>query len=155
MLAPPIVSHSRQAASGGRDASVQTAPVTTLARLPRYGYAGFWMTTSPPAVTKMSGLLVAVLLAACEAPAPTATPTDSAVTLDGIPVQCAPMMERDVCLARAEVGTRGLTPGHPPLRSIQVTCNAALCDEDEGAGQIRIFFVDGTHEFSDFAFGHT
>jgi hypothetical protein len=97
--------------------------------------------------------LAAVVLVACEDPGP--TDTQAQLTLNGIPVLCAPVFEEDVCLARAESGVISLNPGHPAIRSIEVTCNAERCDEDEGAGQVRIFFTDGTHVFIEIGFGRT
>ena len=112
---------------------------------------------SIPSAVRFAAFLAAsaVLVAACEEPAPTVNPTQAALTLDGVPVLCAPVIKQNVCLARAEVGMESLSPGHPPVRSIQVTCDADRCEEDEGAGQVRVFFTDGTHEFVDIAFGRT
>ena len=111
---------------------------------------------SIPSAVRFAAFLAAsaVLVVACEEPAPSVSPTQSALTLDGVPVLCPPVIKQNVCLARAEVGMESLSPGHPPVRSIQVTCDADRCDEDEGAGQVRVF-THGTREFVDIAFGRT
>ena len=97
---------------------------------------------------------IAVLVAAC-VPADIPTPTETGPTVRGFPLACAPAVEADECLERADVGLRSLVEGHPPVSRITVTCAAERCDEDEGVGQVLIHFTDGTREVVDIGFGVT
>lgn len=75
--------------------------------------------------------------------------------LDGAPVACAQEMGTKICLARARTGILSLPPEHPPVSTIEVTCDAEQCDEDKGAGQVIISFADGSREVVDIGFGRT
>ena len=105
------------------------------------------------------GALVA-LLGACGgasvSPTPAAPQPTAALSVDGIPVICGQHIGRAECASRADlILNHSLVPPHPPVVRIVVTCDADLCDEDEGFGQVIVHFNDGTREVIDIGFGVT
>ncbi len=110
---------------------------------------------STPFAASVVALLAAVLVGGCGPPAETARPTDLPPNVGGVPVACAPDIERDACVSRAATGMASLSPDHPPASRITVTCDADRCDEDEGAGQVIVHFADGSREVVDIGFGRT
>lgn len=77
------------------------------------------------------------------------------MTLDGVPVACADGMRPEDCFTRARTGMLSLSPEHPPVSRITVTCDAERCDADEGSGQVIVQFADGSREAVDIGFGRT
>lgn len=89
-------------------------------------------------------------------PLPTApAPTAPALTVDGVPVACADEMAPEHCLSRARVGLLSLSPDHPAVVQVVVTCDAEHCDAGAGVGQVIAHFADGTREVVDIGFGRT
>ncbi len=110
---------------------------------------------STPSAASVVALLAVVLISGCGPPAKTAPPTDLPPSIGGVPVTCAPDIERDACLSRAATGMASLSPDYPPASRITVTCGADRCDEDEGAGEVIVHFADGSREVVDIGFGRT
>jgi hypothetical protein len=76
-------------------------------------------------------------------------------TVNGVPYDCPARMSEAECIRRGQASLISLEGPHPPVTLIELTCDAARCDEDEGAGQVIIHFADGTEEVIDIGFGHT
>jgi hypothetical protein len=76
-------------------------------------------------------------------------------TINGIPVQCPPRMDEADCRSRAETGLSSLAEDHPPVTRINVTCDVAVCTQNEGAGRVFVTFADGMTETIQIGFGHT
>lgn len=93
--------------------------------------------------------------ASSEAPESTDPSAVSDVSVDGVPVVCGDNIVIAECESRAESALRDSLPrSHPPVVRIVVTCDADLCDADEGSGQVIVHFQDGTREVIDVGFGH-
>ena len=101
-----------------------------------------------------ASLLCGLLTVACT-PTVAPAPVEPPLSVRGIPVACAPNLDEDACLERAEVGLQSHSEGHPAVTRIHVTCDADLCDHDEGMGRVFVHFVDGTHEEVQIGFGRT
>ncbi len=100
-------------------------------------------------------IAIALLFTACDSPDVTSTPSATPLNVGGVPVSCAPQLEADDCLDRAQTGILSLPSEHPEVTSLTVTCDADRCDRDEGVGRVIVRFADGTHEVIDIGFGHT
>lgn len=76
--------------------------------------------------------------------------------VDGLPLECQGNIQRPECIDRATSAlTHSLPSGHPPVARVVVTCDAAVCDEDQGAGQVIVHYTNGEQEVIDFGSGHT
>ncbi len=78
------------------------------------------------------------------------------LSVNGVPVECRGGMTQVECVDRATSAlTHSLPPGHPPVARVVVTCDVAVCDHDEGPGQVIVHYTNGEREVVEWGFGHT
>lgn len=85
------------------------------------------------------------------------TPSSSDVlSVNGVPLECHANIARAACMDRARTSlTHSLPPGHPPVLQVAVTCEAEVCDANQGPGQVVVHFRDGTEQTVVWGFGRT
>ena len=100
--------------------------------------------------------MVLLILSACEGGPSAAPSAGGGLSVGGVPVICGENIEVGECSSRADGALRHSLPsGHPPVVRVVVTCNADLCDADEGSGQVIVHYNDGTRGVIDIGFGTT